>query len=50
MKITNVETNNIINFESIRAAAKELEVSPETIRRYIKNKRFLKNKYLIQLN
>ena len=50
VKITDVETNSINFYESIRKAAKDLEIGPDTVRRYISNGRYLKNKYLIELN
>lgn len=46
--ITNVITNQIKNYDSLKTAALDLKVSHQTLSKYLKNKLLLKGTYLIQ--
>jgi excinuclease UvrABC nuclease subunit len=45
--LINKDNNNINNYSSVRAAAKDLNISHTTLLRYINESKILKNKYII---
>ena len=50
VEITNIDTNVVISCDSMRAAAKFLNSSHNTIKKYGKNQKILKKKYLIKIS